>query len=99
MTKELISLPPIEAIRGYTPQHAALYLDISDVTVYKLIRLGKLPSRKLGARRIIPGSELIRFLTGHPPALRGDPIDTGASDAARTKGHAADPNVGRRGVH
>ena len=83
---EIIPLPPLEPARGYTLQHAALYLDCSTPTVYKLIANEQLPSRKLGKRRIIPGSELIRFLTGEEPVLKGDPIDPRMSELGRIGG-------------
>jgi len=86
MSREIIPLPPIESVRGYTPQHAALYLDVSLPTVYALINKGRLPSRTLGKRRIIPGSELIRFLTGEEPVLKGDPIDPRMSELGRIGG-------------
>jgi excisionase family DNA binding protein len=74
MSREIIPLPPLESARGYSPQHAAMYLDCSLPTVSLLIKGNRLPSRTLGKRRIIPGSELIRFLTGQEPVLTGDPI-------------------------
>jgi excisionase family DNA binding protein len=85
---DIIPLPPLESARGYTPQHAACYLDCSVPTIYKLIGNGQLPSRKLGKRRIIPGSELIRFLTGEEPVLKGDPIDSRMSELGRIGGKA-----------
>lgn len=88
MIREIIPLPPIEAVRGYSPQHAALYLDVSVPTVYALIAKGRLPSRQLGKRRIIPGSELILFLTGQPPVLKGDPISPRMSELGRIGGKA-----------
>jgi excisionase family DNA binding protein len=86
MENEIIPLPPIEPVRGYTVAHAALYLGTSAPTVYKLIAEDRLPSRKLGKRRVIPGSELIRFLTGEKPILQGDPIDSRMSELGRVGG-------------
>ena len=86
MPRDIVPLPPVEAVRGYTPTHASLYLDVSLPTVYQLIRSGRLPSRVLGKRRIIPGSELIRFLTGQEPQLQGDPIDPRMSELGRIGG-------------
>jgi excisionase family DNA binding protein len=86
MTRDIIPLPPIESVRGYSPQHAALYLGCSLPTVYLLIKDNRLPSRTLGKRRIIPGSELIRFITGQEPVLVGDPITSQMSELGRTGG-------------
>jgi excisionase family DNA binding protein len=89
MAREIIPLPPIEAVRGYTLQHIALYLDVSLPTVYSLIKKGRLPSKQIGEkRRIVPGSELIRFLNGEEPVLKGDPIDPRMSDIGRLGGLA-----------
>jgi len=86
MPRDIVPLPPVEPVRGYTPQHAALYLDCSVATIYALIGKNKLPSRLLGKRRVIPGSELIRFLTGQEPILKGDPIDPRMSELGRVGG-------------
>jgi excisionase family DNA binding protein len=86
MSREIIPLPPIEPVRGYSPAHAGLYLDVSNQTVYKLIKEGKLPSRLVGKRRVVPGSELVRFLTGQEPLLEGDPIDSRMSELGRIGG-------------
>jgi excisionase family DNA binding protein len=88
MTREINELPPLVPARGYSPVHASLYLDCSAPTVYALISSGRLASRTLGKRRIIPGSELIRFLTGQGPVMTGDPIDPQKSAQARTSGQA-----------
>jgi excisionase family DNA binding protein len=88
MSHEIIPLPPIEAIRGYTVAHSALYLGTSVPTVYKILGEGRLASRKLGKRRVIPGAELIRFLKGEEPVLQGDPIDGRASELGRIGGKA-----------
>lgn len=88
MTREIIPLPPLEPARGYSPQHAGLYLDCSLPTVYALLKGERLASRTLGKRRIIPGSELIRFLTGQEPVMKGDPIDKRMSDLGRKGGTA-----------
>ena len=86
MPRDVIPLPPVEEVRGYSVQHAALYLDTSPMGVYKLISEGKLATRKVGKRRIVPGSELIRFLTGKEPVMQGDPIDPRMSELGRIGG-------------
>jgi excisionase family DNA binding protein len=88
MPRDIIPLPPLEGARGYSPTHAALYLDCSVPTVYALLVKKRLASRLLGKRRIIPGSELIRFLTGQEPIMAGDPIDKRMSDLGRIGGKA-----------
>jgi excisionase family DNA binding protein len=88
MQREIVPLPPIEPVRGYSPAHAGLYLDVSDQTVYKIIKEGKLATRVVGKRRVIPGAELIRFLTGQKPGLEGDPIDPRISEQNRINGSA-----------
>ena len=95
---DIIPLPPLEPARGYTVHHAALYLDCSAPLVYQLISSGQLPSRKLGKRRIIPGSELIRFLTGEDPILKGDPIDPRMSELGRIGGKAGGLAKARKGA-
>ena len=98
MSREIIPLPPIEPVRGYTLQHAALYLDVSLPTVYSLINKGRLPTRQMGKRRIVPGSELIRFLTGEEPLLKGDPIDPRMSELGRIGGRAGGLAKARKSV-
>ena len=71
MTRDIIPLPQIEPARGYSSQHAALYLGCSLPTLYQMIHAKRLGSRTLGKRRIIPGNELIRFLNGEPPIMTG----------------------------
>jgi hypothetical protein len=88
MFREIPPLLPIEPIRGYTPVHSALYLGCSQPGVYKLINEGRLQTRLIGKRRVIPGSELIRFITGKGPVIAGDPIDPKKSAMARKKGRA-----------
>ena len=83
---DIVPLPPVEPARGYTVTHATLYLDTSAPGIYRLIREGQLATRKIGKRRIIPGSEIIRFLAGAPPVAVGDPIDARASEAGRIGG-------------
>lgn len=85
---DIIPLLPLEPARGYTPQHAALYLACSVPTVYKLINSGQLPSVKLCKRRIIPGDSLIRLLNGQEQVLKGDPIDPRMSELGRVGGRA-----------
>jgi excisionase family DNA binding protein len=95
--REILPLPPLEPARGYTLMHACLYLDVSPPSIYRLIRNGRLPSRIIGKRRIIPGSELIRFITGQEPILKGDPIEERLSEAGRTGGKAGGLAKARRG--
>jgi len=99
MSHEIVPLPPLESARGYSPHHASLYLDCSLPIVYALIKANRLPSRTLGKRRIIPGSELIRFLTGEEPVLAGDPISPRMSALGRTGGLAGGLAKARKSQH
>ena len=45
-----------------SPRKAATYLDVGHDAIYQLLRQGRLRSVKLGRRRLIPVSELERFL-------------------------------------
>lgn len=96
MVREIVPLVPLEAARGYSAAHSSLYLDVSVPTVYALIKSGRLASRVIGKRRIIPGSELIRFLNGEEPTLKGDPIDARRSEAGRTAGRVGGLSKARR---
>jgi Helix-turn-helix domain len=88
MHSDIVPLPPVEATRGYSVNHSSLYLGTSPPGVYTLLREGKLVSRTIGKRRIIPGSEIIRFLAGGPVMAVGDPIDPRMSALGRIGGKA-----------
>jgi excisionase family DNA binding protein len=45
-----------------SPRKAARYLDVGHDAIYQLLGQGRLRSVKLGRRRLIPLSELERFL-------------------------------------
>jgi excisionase family DNA binding protein len=45
-----------------SPRTAARYLDVGHDAIYQLIGQGRIRSVKLGRRRLIPVSELERFL-------------------------------------
>jgi excisionase family DNA binding protein len=45
-----------------SPRKAASYLDVGHDAIYQLLNEGRLRSVKLGRRRLIPLSELERFL-------------------------------------
>jgi excisionase family DNA binding protein len=45
-----------------SPRRAAQYLGVGHDTIYQLLNQGRLRSVKLGRRRLIPLSELERFL-------------------------------------
>lgn len=96
MPREIIPLPPLEPHRGYSVLHAALYLDCSVPTVYGLLRDGWLASLTLGKKRILPGHELIRFLTGKDPTMAGDPIDPQLAAVRREAGRAGGLAKARR---
>lgn len=49
---------------AYSVEEAAAVLGIARETVYELIRLGQLRSRKAGSRRIIGRHHLLEFLDG-----------------------------------
>ncbi len=46
----------------FTIREAAQFLRISRTLLYKLIREGRIKTVKIGARRIVRGAELERFL-------------------------------------
>ncbi len=58
--ESLVSLPrePL----AVSPRKAARYLDVGHDAIYQLIGQGRIRSVKLGRRRLIPVSELQRFL-------------------------------------
>jgi excisionase family DNA binding protein len=45
-----------------SPRKAAKYLDVGHDAIYQLLNQGRLRSVKLGRRRLIPMTELERFL-------------------------------------
>jgi excisionase family DNA binding protein len=53
--------PPAQP-RAVSPRKAARYLDVGDDAIYQLLGQGRLRSVKLGRRRLIPLTELKRFL-------------------------------------
>lgn len=46
-----------------SPRHAARYLGVGHDAIYQLLNQGRIRSVRLGRRRLIPMSELQRFLT------------------------------------
>jgi excisionase family DNA binding protein len=46
-----------------SPRAAAQYLDVGHDAIYQLLNQGRLRSVKLGRRRLIPMTELHRFLS------------------------------------
>lgn len=54
---------PVAVPLAVSPRKAAAYLDVGHDAIYQLLRQGRLRSVKLGRRRLIPISELERFLT------------------------------------
>jgi excisionase family DNA binding protein len=55
---------------AYSVQEAAEQLGIGRTLAYELIREGRLPSIKLGNRRLVPHSDLVAFLEDLPRAIR-----------------------------
>ncbi len=53
----------VAAPLAVSPRKAAAYLDVGHDAIYQLLRQGRLRSVKLGRRRLIPISELERFLS------------------------------------
>lgn len=53
---------PLVQPLAVSPRKAARYLDIGHDAIYQLLGQGRLRSVKLGRRRLIPLSELERFL-------------------------------------
>ena len=47
----------------WSPTEASIRLGISRATLYELLASGQLASLKIGARRLIPDSEVRRFIT------------------------------------
>jgi len=54
------ALPPIDVQQRYTVPEAAAYLRVCRAYVYTLMQRGDLRSITDGARRYIPGSEIVR---------------------------------------
>lgn len=52
------TVPPL----AVSPRKAATYLDVGHDAIYQLLNQGRIRSVKLGRRRLIPVSELERFL-------------------------------------
>jgi excisionase family DNA binding protein len=48
----------------FSPEEAAGYLGVHTQTIYKLLRAGKLPGRKIGQLWRIPREELLMYLRG-----------------------------------
>ncbi|MBE3587712.1 MAG: helix-turn-helix domain-containing protein [Thermoanaerobacteraceae bacterium] len=48
----------------FSPEEAAGYLSAHTQTIYKLLRAGKLPGRKIGQLWRIPREEMLRYLRG-----------------------------------
>lgn len=67
-SNEVRSLEPSPSARvpvvplAVSPRKAALYLDVGHDAIYALLHAGRIKSVKLGRRRLIPVSELERFL-------------------------------------
>jgi excisionase family DNA binding protein len=55
--------PPAVPKLAYTVEEAALALAISNISVYRLLKRGLLKSSTAFRHRIIPASELHRFLS------------------------------------
>lgn len=51
-----------ELEKGYSLQEAAELLGRSEVTVRRYVKTGKLASKKLGGKYIIPAAELRKYL-------------------------------------
>lgn len=48
----------------FTPKTLAEYLDLSERTVYDLLKRGKMPSYKVGGARRIASEDVERYLAG-----------------------------------
>lgn len=64
------ALPPIDANQRYTIPETALYLRVSRAYVYRLIDRDEIQSILDGARRYVPGVEIIRKSTVTQPVYR-----------------------------
>jgi excisionase family DNA binding protein len=62
-TKNHSDLPPDAITKPLTRQETARHLRLSEDTIDRMIRDGKLKSQKVGRRRLIPASEVIRLKT------------------------------------
>jgi excisionase family DNA binding protein len=56
--------PPRAAVQTYTPAQVAELLGISLSGVYNHLRAGTIPSRRIGARWLIPRRQLHAWLDG-----------------------------------
>ena len=52
------ALPPLDELQRYTIVEAADYLRVSRAYLYKLIKLGTLPTIEDGRHRFVPGSAI-----------------------------------------
>ena len=59
-----------QAPRMLTIDETAALLRLHRVTVYKHVSGGRLPSVKIGGRRLVPAAELDKLLTVPPQAAR-----------------------------
>jgi excisionase family DNA binding protein len=60
---EAEALDSVPVPLAVSPRKAAQYLDVGHDAIYQLLRQGRLRSVKLGRRRLIPMTELQRFLS------------------------------------
>ena len=60
MNTQKAPLPPLDERQRYTVDEAIRYLRSSRATIYRDIARGRLLTITEGARRYIPGSEIIR---------------------------------------
>ena len=63
MSAQKAPLPPLDERQRYTVDEAIRYLRSSRATVYRDIAQGRLLTIQEGARRYIPGSEIVRRST------------------------------------
>ena len=61
MSKQNLSLAPLDPLRRYDVESAIAYLATSRRTIYLWINQGRLKSITEGKRRLIPGSEIARL--------------------------------------
>ena len=52
----------------YSPEEAAAALNIDRSTVFALVRTGKLPSRRVGRRRLFTHDDLLAFIASSAAA-------------------------------
>ncbi|MEW6228394.1 MAG: helix-turn-helix domain-containing protein [Bacillota bacterium] len=62
---------------AFSPEEAAIYLGVHPQTVYKLLRTGELPGRKVGQLWRIPKETLMRYLE------RGSQDELGRQETGR----------------